>query len=460
MSKLKQFWTISVEAFRGSNRDFTTGSIGTAVYLLSVPMIIEMLGESLFAVVDIFYVGKLGANAVAVIGITETALVLIYAMAIGLSIGATATIARRIGEKEPEEAAKTAFHVIILGIIVSSIISVIGIIFAPNFLQLLGATHEVIELGTSYARIMLGTNFVILFLFLLNAIFRGAGDAAVSMRVLWLANILNIVLAPIFIFYFNFGVTGAAIGTSLGRGIGVIFAFAMLWQRKGRITIERRHCKFEPVLLWNLVKLSASAVLQFTIGTASWIGLMKVISKFGSEAVAGYTIGIRVIVFALLPSLGMSNAAATLVGQNLGAEKPERAEKSVWKASFYNAIFLTTVGILFIIFANPIVSIFTHEANVINYGTDTLRIVSYGFIFYAVGMVLESAFNGAGDTWTPTYLNFFVFWMFEIPLAYVLANYFDLQTHGVLWAITCAFSTLALVSFLIFRRGTWKLKAV
>jgi putative MATE family efflux protein len=251
MSKLKQFRNILVEAFQGSNRDFTTGSIGTAVFLLSVPMIIEMLGESLFAVTDIFYVAKLGADAVAVIGITETVLVLIYAMAIGLSIGATATIARRVGEKEPEEAAKTAFHVIILGVIVSAIISVIGVIFAPTFMQILGATPEVIALGTNYARIMFGTNFVILFLFLLNAIFRGAGDATVSMRVLWLANILNIILAPIFIFYFDFGVTGAAIGTSLGRGIGVIFAFAMLWSKRGRITIERKHCKFEPPQFCN-----------------------------------------------------------------------------------------------------------------------------------------------------------------------------------------------------------------
>jgi putative MATE family efflux protein len=460
MSNLKRFKSILIEAFQGSDRNFTEGSIGTAVFLLSVPMIIEMLGESLFAVVDIFYVAKLGADAVAVIGITETVLVLIYAMAIGLSIGATATIARRIGEKEPEEAAKTAFHVIVSGVIVSLIISVIGVIFAPNFLQLLGAVPEVISLGTDYARIMLGTNFVIIFLFLLNAIFRGAGDAAVSMRVLWLANLLNIGLAPLFIFYFDFGVTGAAIGTSIGRGIGVIFAFAMLWRKSGRITIERRHCRFEPVLLWNLVKLSASAVLQFTIGTASWIGLMKVITPFGSEAVAGYTIGVRVIVFALLPSIGMSNAAATLVGQNLGAGKPERAEKSVWKAAFFNAIFLTVTGVLFIVFARQLVSIFTLEPNVVNYGTDTLRIVSYGFIFYAVGMVLESAFNGAGDTWTPTYLNFFVFWMFEIPLAYILANNFGMETRGVVWAITAAFSTLAVVSFIIFRRGKWKLKIV
>ena len=460
MSKLKELLKIFAEAFQGSDRDFTTGSIGTAVFLLSVPMIIEMLGESLFAVVDIFYVGKLGANAVAVVGITETVLVLLYAMAIGLSIGATATIARRIGEKEPEEAAKTAFHVLILGVIVSVIIGTIGVIFAPNFLRMLDATPEVIELGTTYARIMFGTSFVILFLFLLNAIFRGAGDATVSMRVLWLANILNIILAPIFIFYFDFGVTGAAIATSIGRGIGVIYAVSMLWSKKGRITIKREHCKFKPILLWNLVKLSASAVLQFTIGTASWIGLMKVVAKFGSEAVAGYTIGVRVIVFALLPSMGMSNAAATLVGQNLGAEKPERAEKSVWKASFYNAIFLTTTGILFIIFSHQIISIFTNEPNVINYGTDTLRIVSFGFIFYAVGMVMESAFNGAGDTWTPTYLNFFIFWLFEIPLAYILANNFGMQTHGVLWAITVAFSTLAVVSTIIFRRGKWKLKIV
>ncbi len=460
----KSFWSILKEAVRGSTRDFTQGSIGLAIFLLSVPMVLEMVMESVFAIVDIFFVARLGADAVAIVGITESMLAIIYAFAIGLGIGATATVARRIGEKDEDGAARSATHALYLGLIVSVILSTVGIIFAADFLALLGASEKVIAEGTTFAQIMLGGNFVIVFLFLLNSIFRGAGDAAIAMRVLWMANIINIVLDPILIFgwwiFPELGVTGAAVATVTGRGAGVIFALWYLFRGEKRFQIRAEHWRLDFGLLWKLVKVSSTAVLQFTIGTASWLGLMVVVAGFGSEAVAGYTIGIRIIIFALLPSVGMSNAAATLVGQNLGAKKPERAEKSVWKTAVYNAFFLTGVGILFVIFANPIIGFFTVEPNVLAYGTDALRIISYGFLFYAFGMVLETAFNGAGDTWTPTYLNFFIFWLFEIPLAYVLAHYFGLGAHGVFWAITIAFSALAIVSALLFRRGKWKTKVI
>jgi putative MATE family efflux protein len=337
------FWSILKEAVRGSTRDFTQGSIGLAIFLLSVPMVLEMVMESIFAIVDIFFVARLGADAVAVVGITESMLAIIYAFAIGLGIGATATVARRIGEKDEDGAARSATHALYLGLIVSVILSTIGIIFAADFLALLGASEKVVAEGTLFAQIMLGGNFVIVFLFLLNSIFRGAGDAAIAMRVLWMANIINIVLDPILIFgwwiFPELGVTGAAVATVVGRGIGVLFAFWYLFRGEKRFQIRAEHWRLDPSLLWKLVKVSSTAVLQFTIGTASWVGLMVVVAGFGSEAVAGYTIGIRIIIFALLPSVGMSNAAATLVGQNLGAKKPERAEKSVWKTAVYNAIF-------------------------------------------------------------------------------------------------------------------------
>lgn len=458
------FWSILKEAIKGSNRDFTQGSIGLAIFLLSVPMILEMVMESLFAIVDIFFVAKLGAEAVAIVGITESMMAIIYAFAIGLGIGATATVARRIGEKDADGAARSATHAIYLGLIVSIVLGAVGIVFAADFLRLLGAEPQVVEQGTTFTQIMLGGNFVIIFLFLLNSIFRGAGDAAIAMRVLWFANILNIILDPLLIFGFwvfpELGVTGAAVATFIGRGAGVVFAFWYLFRGEKRFHIHAEHWRLDPELLWRLVKVSATAVLQFTIATASWVGLMRVVAGFGSEAVAGYTIGIRIVIFALLPSVGMSNAAATLVGQNLGAKKPERSEQAVWKAAFYNAIFLTSVGILFIIFANPIIGFFTSEPSVLAYGTDALRIISYGFLFYAFGMVFETAFNGAGDTWTPTYLNLFIFWLFEIPLAYVLAYYFGLGAHGVFWAITIAFSALAVVSALLFKRGKWKTKVI
>lgn len=475
------FRSILREAVGGSQRDFTQGSIGLAIFLLAVPMILEMLMESVFAIVDIYFVGHLGADAVAIVGLTESMLALIYAVAIGLSIGATATVARRTGEQDAEGAAKSAAHAIYLGVGVSILLTVVGIVFAPTFLELLGAEPQVISEGTTFTRIMLGGNFVIIFLFLLNAIFRGAGDAAIAMRVLILANLLNIILAPCFImgadiFAFlgidapqslidnwifpKLGVTGAAIGTTIGRGFGVLFAAWYLMRGSGRITIRKRHWEFDSEIMSSLLKIAAPAVLQFTIGTASWSVLVRVVAGFGSEAIAGYVIGLRVIMFALLPAVGLSNAAATLVGQNLGAGKPERAEASVWMAAFVNAAVLGAVSIIFLLFSNRIVGFFTEEANVLAYGTDALHIVAYGFVFYAFGMVLESSFNGAGDTWTPTYLNLFIFWLFEIPLAYLLAYHFGMGTRGVFWAITIAFSLLAIVSAFLFKRGKWKTKTV
>jgi putative MATE family efflux protein len=458
------FWSILREAFRGSSRDFTSEPIGRALFLLSVPMILEMVMESLFAVVDIFFVAKLGAEAVAVVGLTESMMALVYAVAFGLAIGATATVARRIGEKDEEGAAKTATHVIYLGVIVSLIMSAIGVISAPYIFGLLGAEPHVTEMGLPFMRIMLGGNAVVVFLFLLNAIFRGAGDAAIAMRVLWLANGLNMVLSPMFIFGISFfpqlGVTGAAVGTTIGRGCGVLFAFWYLFKGEKRFHIRRENWHLDWSMIGRLAKLSWTAVLQFLIGTASWSALVRVVAGFGSEAIAGYVISMRVVIFALLPALGLSNAAATMVGQNLGAGRPDRSESAVWKAGFFNAGFYFFVGVVLFIFSHGIVRFFTSEPTVLAYGADSLRIIAGGFVFYGFGMVVETAFNGAGDTWTPTWINLFIFWIFEIPLAYALAYHFNMGTHGVFWAITIAFSLLAVVSALLFRRGKWKLKTV
>ena len=458
------FWSILREAVKGSARDFTSEPIGRSLFLLAVPMILEMVMESTFAVVDIFFVAKLGAEAIAVVGLTESMMALIYAVAFGLAIGATATVARRIGEKDTEGAAKTATHVIYLGVIVSLIMSVIGVAMAPYIFHLLGAEPHVAEMGLTFMRIMLGGNAVVVFLFLLNAIFRGAGDAAIAMRVLWLANGLNMILSPCFIFGVLFfpqlGVTGAAVGTTIGRGCGVLFAFWYLFRGEKRFEIHRSHWAIDPAMLWKLTKLSWTAVLQFLIGTASWSALVRVVAGFGSEAIAGYVISLRVVVFALLPALGLSNAAATMVGQNLGAKKPERSEASVWKASFFNAGFYFLVGIVLYLFSHMIVALFTTEPTVLAYGSDSLTIVALGFAFYGFGMVMETSFNGAGDTWTPTWINLFIFWIFEIPLAYTLSYHFGMGPHGVFWAITIAFSLLAVVSGLLFKLGYWKRKMI
>ncbi|MGH9946718.1 MAG: MATE family efflux transporter [Pyrinomonadaceae bacterium] len=460
------FMSILREAFFGSKRDFTEGSIIVGLIILAVPMVLEMSMEALFAIIDTFFVSKLGAESVAVVGLTESVLVLIYAVAIGLSIGATATVARRTGEKDMDGAARSAAHIIYLGLIVSVVMGSIGVIFAPDIFRLLGAQADVIELGTPFMRIMFGSNAVIVFLFLLNAIFRGAGDAAIALRVLIIANGLNIILDPMFIFGIGFfpelGVTGAAVATAIGRGTGVAYAMWSLLFRDngGRIEIRRHHWKFDPNLLWSLIRLSSTAILQFLIATASWTGLVVIIAGFGTVALAGYQIGLRVIVFVILPAIGLANAAATLVGQNLGAGKPERAERSVWAAGFLNAALLGLAGMFFVLFPGLVISIFTTEPDVARYGTDCLRIVGYGYAFYGLGMVMESSFNGAGDTVTPTWLNLFVFWLFEIPLAYLLAYHFKMGPQGVFWSITLAYMLLAISAALLFKRGKWKLKVV
>jgi len=389
---------------------------------------------------------------------------LVYALAIGLRIGAMATIARRIGEKNPDGAARAAVQAIVLALIVSLVIGAIGAPLAPKLLALMGGSPWVIEHGSAFTRVMLACNVSVVMLFMINAIFRGAGDAAIAMRTLWLANWINILLGPCLIFglgpFPKLGIVGAAIATSIGRGTGAIFALIKLFRSGGRFEIKREHLRIEPSVIGRLIRLSATGTFQVFIGMASWIGLVRIISSFGSNAVAGYTFGIRVILFALLPSWGMANAAATMVGQALGAKDPERAERAVWKAGFYNMIFLGVVGLLFIFFAPQIIWFYTDDPNVAHYGVDCLRIVAYGFLFYAYGMVLGQSFNGAGDTWTPTIINLFVFWLWEIPLAYVLSVKAGMGPRGVFVAMMVAFSTLAVVSAAVFRLGRWKKKAV
>lgn len=462
---VSSLWTAIRESLGGSHRrDYTQGSIGRAIMLLSIPMVLEMLMESVFAVVDVFFVAKLGADAIATVGLTESMLTLVYTVAIGLSIGATATVARRVGEQDADGAARTAVQSVALGLMVSVVLGVCGVVLAPHLLALMGASPGVIERGAGFTRVMLGGNASVLLLFLINAIFRGAGDAAIAMRVLWLANIINIALGPCLIFgigpFPELGVTGAAIATTIGRSTGALYAFSRLIRPGGRISIQRRHLRLEPALMWRLVRLSASGAFQVFIGMASWIGLIRILSSFGSAALAGYTIGIRVIMFALLPSWGMSNAAATMVGQALGAGKPERAERAVWLAGFYNMCFLGAAGLLFVLFADKIIGVYTTDPAVVPYGVNALRIIASGFLFYAYGMVITQSFNGAGDTFTPTVINLFVFWLWEIPLAYVLAIVFGVGPYGVFFAVAIAFSTLAVVSAIIFRRGNWKTRRV
>ena len=460
----QSLWAAVKESIRGSHRDYTRGPIGRAILLLAVPMVLEMIMESDFAVVDIFWVSHLGTDAAATVGLTESLMTLVYALAIGLSIGAMAMIARRIGEQNPEGAARAAVQAIALALLVSIIIGAVGAPLAPKLLALMGGSPWVIEHGSAFTRVMLAGNVSVVMLFMINAIFRGAGDAAIAMRTLWLANWINILLGPCLIFgigpFPKLGIVGAAIATTIGRGTGALFAISKLIREGGRFHIERHHLRIEPSIIGRLIRLSATGTFQVFIGMARWIGLVRIISSFGSNAVAGYTFGIRVILFALLPSWGMANAAATMVGQALGAKDPERAERAVWKAGFYNMIFLGVVGLLFIFFAPQIIWFYTDDPNVAHYGVDCLRIVAYGFLFYAYGMVLGQSFNGAGDAWTPTIINLFVFWLWEIPLAYVLSVKMGMGPRGVFVAMMVAFSTLAVVSAAVFRRGRWKQKAV
>jgi putative MATE family efflux protein len=448
------------EAIRGTRIDYTTAPVGTAVVMLAVPMVMEMAMESIFAVADVFWVAHLGADAVATVGLTESMMTMIYTVALGLTIGATALVARRTGEHDPEAAARAAGQCILLGLVIAVALGLCAAPAAPTLLRLMGASDDVVQTGSGFTTLMLGGNATVLLLFLQNAIFRGAGDAATAMRVLILGNLLNIILGPCFIFglgpFPELGVTGAAMATNTGRGTAVLYQLYLLTRGHGRVRLARRHFHVDLAMMRTVLRLSGSGTFQILIGTASYVGLVRILSMFGSDALAGYTIGIRVILFALLPAFGISNAAATMVGQNLGAGSPERAERAVWTAARYNMVFLGVVGLIFLLAAPLIASVFTNDPAVAPFAVGCLRIVSLGFVFYACGMVLTQAFNGAGDTWTPTVINLFVFWLWEIPLAWWLSTRAGLNARGVFYALTIAYSTLAVVSAILFRRGAWK----
>src|SRR5262244_707962 len=417
-------WASIREALRGSHQDFTTGNLNRAILLLAIPMVLEMVLESLFAVVDVFWVGRLGADAVATVGLTESLLSLVFAIGLGLSLSTTAMVARRIGEKDPEGAAVAGVQAIILGLATALLVGIPRFIYGPDLLRLMGASPQIVAVGGGYARIALGGGGAIMMLFLNNAIFRGAGDAAIAMRLLWVSNIINLILDPCLIFglgpFPKLGVTGAALATFTGRSIGVLYQFYRLLGGTERLRILRRQIHVNFTVLFRLLRVSLTGILQFAIAHTSWIGLVRIVSIFGSAALAGYTIAIRIVIFVILPSWGLSNAAATLVGQNLGAKQPQRAETSVWRTGFYNMIYLGTVGVFFVLLAEPVVRLFTHDPLVVPLAASCLRILSYGNIAYAYAMVMLQAFNGAGDTMTPTVVNLFGFWFLEIPLAYCL----------------------------------------
>jgi putative MATE family efflux protein len=454
------FWGSIREALRGSPQDFTAGSLNRAILLLAIPMVLEMVLESLFAVVDVFWVGRLGSDAVATVGLTESLLSLIFAVGFGLGLSTTSMVARRIGEKDPAGAAVAGVQAIVIGIATSLFIGVPCWIYAPRLLQLMGASPQIVAVGSAYARIALGGCGAVLMLFLNNAIFRGAGDAAVAMRLLWVSNILNLILDPCLIFGWGpcpkLGVTGAALATLVGRSIGVFYQFYRLLRGTERIRILAAQVRVDLGVLLRLLRVSLTGILQFAIADVSWIGLVRIVSLFGSAALAGYTIAIRIVIFVILPSWGLSNAAATLVGQNLGAKQPERAEKSVWSTGLYNMIFLGTVGVFFVFFAEPVIGLFTSDPAIVPLAVSCLRILSYGNIGYAYGMVMLQAFNGAGDTVTPTVVNLFGFWFLEIPLAYTLAVPLKFHANGAYFAIVVAEAAIAVAGILLFRRGRWK----
>src|SRR5262245_10580269 len=458
------WWATLREAVRGSHQDFTEGSIGRAIFLLSVPMVLEMAMESLFGIVNVYWLAHLGKNEAAAVGITEALLTIVFTVALGLSMGTTAMVARRIGEKDPEGAARVAEQSILLGILISIPIGLAGVIFSRQLFLLMNAESNVSMVGGGYMAVIFGANVVIMLLFLINAIFRGAGDAAIAMRALWFGNAINLILDPCLIFgvgpFPELGVTGSAIASTIGRGCGVIYQFSRLFGGHSRVPVRWRKLQPDFRLMKKLIRISLGGMFQLLIATSAWILLMRIVGKFGSAAQAGYTIAIRIIIVTILPSWGMSNAAATLVGQNLGAQKPERAEKSVWIAGHSNAIFLTGVAIFFIVFAEFLIRIFTNDEDVIPFGVNALRYISYGYLFYGYGMVMAAAFNGAGDTYTPTIMNLICFWLLQIPLANAFSMWTGMVVLGVLLVLTIAESILAVIAMQMFRRGKWKLQKV
>ncbi len=460
----KLIWADIKEALAGTERDFTTTPLGKAIFLLAVPMVLEMLLESVFAVVDIFFVSKTGSWAVATVGLTESALTVVYAISGGLASATTALVSRRIGEKKNNEAGMVAFQAILVGVFISVVIAVPGMIFARDFLRLMGATPSMVEKGYLFPAIMFGGNVVIMLLFILNAVLRSSGDAALSMRVMWTANLINLILDPVLIFglgpFPELGVTGAAIATTTGRGIAVLYQLIILFRGKHRIRLNLQSLKIRTDIMMNLLKISAGGILQNIIATSSWILMVRIISFSGPDAVAGYTIAIRIIIFSLLPAWGLSNAASTLVGQNLGAKQPDRAEKSVRITSRANMLMMGFISLFLIIFPETLVRIFTNENLIIDNAANSLRIISFGFVFYGLGMVMTQGFNGSGDTITPTKINFLCFWLIEVPLAWFLAIQLKMGLTGACIAILFAESLLAFCGWYLFRKGKWKSREV
>ncbi|MFN8208215.1 MAG: MATE family efflux transporter [Bacteroidales bacterium] len=458
------FWLDLKEALAGTEKDFTEMRLRKAVFLLAIPMVLEMMMESIFAIVDIYFVSGLGADAVAAVGITESMMTIIYAIALGISVSATAVVSRRIGEKEPGKASQAAAQAIICGMAVSLLLAIPGIFFASDLLSLMGASEGVISTGHRFTSIMMTGNIVIVLLFIHNAIFRGAGDAAIAMRVLLISNIINIVLDPVLIYgigsFNGFGVTGAAMATNIGRGTGVLIQLWFLFKGHSRIRLILRNLIPSPALILKILRLSLGGIGQNLIATSSWVVMMTILAAFGANVIAGYTIAIRIIVFVLLPSWGLSNAASTLVGQNLGAGKLQRASISGWITGIANFVFLGIIGLVLSLFPSFFVNLFNITPEVAAKATEGLRIVSYGLSLYGIGMVMVQAINGAGDTITPTWINFFCFWLVEIPLAWLLARHSALDERGVYYAILIAESLLSLIAIVVFTRGKWKLRKV
>ncbi|WP_435625485.1 MATE family efflux transporter [Flagellimonas sp.] len=459
-NSFKKFFSYFWIAVTGKEDNFTSGSIRKAIFMLSIPMILEMLMESIFALVDIAYVSQVSVNAVATIGLTESVITLIYALAIGLSMAATAVVARRIGEEDVAGARTAAVQAILLGILVAVGLGLIGIFYSQEILALMGAEPDLIAEGYGYTQFLIGGNITIMLLFLINAIFRGAGDASIAMWALVLSNGLNIILDPIFIFGWGpvpeYGVMGAAIATNIGRGTAVLFQIGILFFGWSKIKLVLNDIVVNIKVMMNLIKVSLGGIAQFLIGTSSWVFLMRIMSEFGSEVLAGYTIAIRVIMFTLMPSWGMSNAAATLVGQNLGAQKPDRAEASVWITGKYNAYFMALISIIYFFGAEYIISLFNADPSVVDSGALCLQIIAVGYVFYAYGMVVANAFNGAGDTTTPTKINLIAFWFYQLPFAYLAALQLGWEAKGVFIAITSAEILLAIISIIWFKKGKWK----
>ena len=457
--KKQSFWQSIRRLLHGTDEDFTEGNLHRAVGLLAVPMVLEMAGESVFAICDAFFVAKLGSAALAAVGLTESMMELVYALAIGLSMATTALVARRIGEKEPKAAAHAAVQAIAIAVFISIIFGVLGMIYSRRILALMGGSAETVEIGAPYTFVMYGGMVVVLLLFINNAIFRAAGDAAIAMRSLWIANAINLILDPCLIFglgpFPELGLLGAAIATTIGRGTAVIYQFWSLGHGN-RIRISFADIGIDFKVMWSIIRLSAGGVGQMLISTSSYIGLIRILATFETFVLAGYVIAIRIVIFVILPAWGFSNAAATLVGQNLGAKKPDRAEKAVWITGLWNMLFMAIVSVIFLFFSPPIIGIFTKDPQIRDIGVQSLSIISYGYIFYAWGMVMMQAFNGAGDTTTPTAINFFCFWLFQIPLAWLLALNLGVGPKGVFWAISISYSLSAIVGIMLFRRGKWR----